>query len=225
LAERRDLESLLEFGRDFHGHICPYLALGIRASLIALERLGTKRAGLEESVSESLLAIVECNSCFTDGVQVATGCTLGNNGLVYFDLGKTALTLVRRGSWEGVRVYVDDEKLREMSFPSEATDLFEKVVTQRSGTPEDAARLGELWVETGRRMLELPESAFKINSIEVVPIEQAPIFESKRCCSCGEVAMETRTVLVNGKPHCLRCAGRAYSALIGRGIVEMQVSN
>ncbi|AAL81038.1 hypothetical protein PF0914 [Pyrococcus furiosus DSM 3638] len=30
LIKSNDLEGILEYAREFHGHICPYLALGIR---------------------------------------------------------------------------------------------------------------------------------------------------------------------------------------------------
>ncbi|TDA32815.1 MAG: hypothetical protein DSO02_03405 [Hadesarchaea archaeon] len=45
------------------------------------EKAGGEKGRRGETIGERLLALVECNSCFTDGVQVATGCTLGNNCL------------------------------------------------------------------------------------------------------------------------------------------------
>jgi len=213
-------EELLEYARWFHGHVCPYLALGIRASMIAMEELGAKRLSHSSSVDESLLAIVEINSCFTDGVQVATGCTLGNNSLIYLDLGKTAVTLVRRGEWEGVRVYADAEALRKY-YPPEAMMLFNRVVRERRGTEEERMRLWELWEETAKRMLRLPREEFKIERIRVAPIEQAPVVGNVRCSKCGELVMETRAVYINEEPFCLRCAGESYRAMVGRGIVDV----
>ena len=220
LAQREDLRKLLEVAREFHGHICPYVSLGVKASLLAMRELSVARLSFEESVQESILAIVECNNCFVDGVQVTTGCTLGNNSLIYFDPGKDALTLVRRGSWEGVRAYVDGERLREGYFPKDAVELFEKVVARREGTSEDRDRLKQVWEEIGYQMLELPREMFKIDKVRLPPVEPAPIFKSVRCSQCGELAMETRVVQISGKPHCLKCAKKSYYALIGRGIVE-----
>jgi len=31
--------------KRFHGHLCPFLSLGVRASEIAMKRLGVKKAG------------------------------------------------------------------------------------------------------------------------------------------------------------------------------------
>lgn len=211
--------ELVEEAKRFHGHLCPFLSLGVRASEIAMERLGIKRAGEEETVGEGLLALVECNNCFTDGVQVTTRCTLGNNCLIYLDLGKTAVTLVRRGEWKGIRVCVDPQRLREKYFGEEALELFEKVVRKREGTEEEARKLRKLWEEIGYEMAELPEEEFKIEEVKVKELELAPIFESLRCEECGEFVMKTRIKKKEGRNLCLGCEGKC-NAVVGRGIVE-----
>ncbi|MEM2241352.1 MAG: FmdE family protein [Candidatus Bathyarchaeia archaeon] len=212
-------EALVEKAREFHGHICPFLVLGLRASEIAMQKLSLLKAGEAETVNEEVVAIIECNNCFADGVQVATGCTLGNNSLIYLDVGKNAVTLVKRGEWKGIRVYVDSEKLRSKYFPREATELFEKVVVKRQGTIEDQHKLQEMWDEIGRSMMNLPEDMFKIEEVRVAEIERAPIFESIRCDGCGELVMKTKLHVVDGKMLCLSCFGEC-EAVVGRGIVS-----
>ena len=211
-------ETLLKRAEEFHGHICPFLALGLRASELAMQKLGLTKASLTETVGEEILAIVECNNCFADGVQIATGCTLGNNSLLYLDVGKNALTLVRRGTGRGVRVYVDAEKIRSRYFTKDALDLFEKVVAKRHGSREDLEKLREIWSQIGRSMLTIPEEEFKIDAVEVAEIERAPIFESVRCAECGELAMKTRIHYLDGRAVCLSCLG-VCAAVVGRGIV------
>jgi len=215
------LGDILDKARFFHGHVCPFLALGIKASLIAMKRLSVQRLGFNESVGEDILAIVECNNCFTDGVQVVTGCTIGNNCLLYFDLGKVALTLVRRSSWDCVRVYVDSQMLKEEYFSEETLNLFRKVVVRRKGSRKDRKILSQKWEKLGYEMLNVPEDKFKISRVKVSPIERAPVFKSIRCESCKELVMETRVTRISGKNYCLKCAGKKYRALIGRGIVEV----
>lgn len=210
-------QALILKAKIFHGHVCPFLVLGLRASEIAMKKLDVKRAGESETVGEDLLAIVECNNCFTDGVQVATGCTLGNNCLIYLDLGKNAVTLVRRSDWRGVRVYIDRERL-DKYFDEEIVRLFEKVVVKREGTVEDFKRLQEMWSQIAYSMSDLPEEEFKIEEVRVVEVERAPTFESIRCDECGELAMKTHVKIVDGKATCLSCLGEC-EAVVGRGIV------
>ncbi len=212
-----NLQGLLSKAKEFHGHVCPFLALGIRASAIALKHLKATKAGESESIEEELLAIVECNNCFADGVQIATGCTFGNNSLIYLDLGKNAVTLVRRGEWTGVRVYVDAENVSKY-FPEEANQLFEKVVVRREGSDEDRRRLSRMWEEIGIKMLELHEGEFKVETVDVEKIEQAPIFRSVRCKKCGELVMASRL----RDSMCYSCAKIEVHAVLGEGIVHIR---
>ncbi|ABL78820.1 FmdE family protein [Thermofilum pendens] len=213
-------KELLEKAREFHGHVCPYLVLGLRASEIAFEKLGVReRPGVSETLGEELVAIVEANNCFADGVQVATGCTFGNNALIYLDTGKTALTLFRRGEKRGVRVYVVPEKVESL-YPPRASELWRKVVVEGRGTREDAEELDKLFEELGLRMLELPESFFKVEEVSFEEeVERAPIFETVKCSKCGELVWKPRAVYVDGKPLCASCAGVPVPAVLGRGIV------
>jgi len=211
--------ELIEKARLFHGHVCPFLVLGLRASEIAMKKLGLERLGVVGTVREDVLAIVEVNNCFADGVQVATGCTFGNNSLVYIDLGKNALTLLKRGEGRGIRVYIDAEELKKKYFSKEVHELFEKVVVRREGSEEEIHKLQKLWEEIGYMMAEMPEDEFIIHEVELVgELERAPIFESIRCSKCGELVMSTRVVYVGGEPLCLACAGRTINAVVGRGI-------
>ena len=137
MIRSRDLEGLLRHAETIHGHRCPYLALGVKAGQYAMTYLDQENTGMEEVV-----AIVECNNCFTDGIQVVTGCTFGNNALIYKDLGKTAVTVARRQDGAAVRLVVHPDFRERMfaRYPA-AGPLFEKVVVQRQGTAGGPAPL------------------------------------------------------------------------------------
>ena len=106
-----DLEGLLRQSEAIHGHLCPMVSLGEKAGHYAMKFLDTGSTGMEEVV-----AVVECINCFTDGIQVVTGCTFGNNALIFRDLGKTAVTVARRGSDQGVRLVVRPEYRDERDY-------------------------------------------------------------------------------------------------------------
>lgn len=212
--------ELIEKARELHGHVCPYLVLGLRASEIAMSKLGVGRAGVSESIEEEIVVIVEANNCMSEGVQVATGCTLGNNSLIYMDTGKNAITIFKRGSRRGIRVYIDAERIRQRYFDPRATELFRKVVVERRGSPDEIEELDRLWEETGMRMAWIPEEEFVVQEVEITEnLERAPIFESVRCSGCGELVMAPKAVYIDGKPFCASCAERDVPAVVGRGIV------
>lgn len=84
-----DLPSIAKW---FHGHYQPYIALGIRMGEFAMKLLDAKR--------HELIIITETGtrptfSCMTDGLQLATGCTIGNGRLSVLEKGKLAATFTK----------------------------------------------------------------------------------------------------------------------------------
>jgi formylmethanofuran dehydrogenase subunit E len=208
-----DLPKLLKMSGMLHGHFCPFSAIGVKAAARAMKELGVKSTGMEEVV-----AIVETNNCFGDGVQFVTGCSFGNNALIYRDYGKTAFTLARR-SGEAVRVSVKaDSRFLEERGP-EAVALFQKVVKERRGTGEDQKRLKVLWTELSFKLLDVPDDeVFDVKRMNVEVPAYARIFANVKCSVCGENIMEPRARMKEGKPVCIPCSGQAYYQLAGDGL-------
>jgi formylmethanofuran dehydrogenase subunit E len=208
-----NLEKLLLMTGMLHGHYCPFSSLGVKAATRAVRELGAKSSGMEETI-----AIVEANNCFSDGIQFVTGCSFGNNALIYRDFGKTAFTLAKR-SGDAIRIAVKiDTTFLEKLNPG-TTELFNKVITQRKGTPEEQKRLKELWQELSFKLLSVPDDdVFDIKKIQIAVPAYARIFVSAKCSVCGENVMEPRARLKDAKPVCLPCSTQDYYQLAGDGI-------
>ncbi|MEW6487134.1 MAG: FmdE family protein [Thermodesulfobacteriota bacterium] len=218
LLASRNLKGLLDRAGQLHGHVCGFVGYGVLAGYHGLTLLGAAtHQGMEEVV-----AIVETNSCFPDGVQAVTGCTFGNNCLVYRDYGKTAVTLATRAG-DAVRLALRPE-CQEAAFRDcpEAGALFQKLVARREeGTPEERRRLLALFQELAVAALELPaEAVFRIQRSTIDVPAYARIFPSVRCASCGENVMESKVVDRNGSRRCVPCAGGGYGELNGGGIFQ-----
>ena len=141
LIEKKDVTQLLYRAGTVHGHYCPGLALGVLASVEGLHALARLRnipltELLQSDGMEELIAVVETNSCVSDGVQVVTGCTFGNNSLIYHDYGKTAVSLGSR-TGKGIRVNVGPayRGIIDKNVP-EYTSLFEEVVKNHNRDSE-----------------------------------------------------------------------------------------
>jgi formylmethanofuran dehydrogenase subunit E len=87
--QKLDEKTIDELQR-FHGHMCPGLAIGIRASELALEEIGP------HSKDEEIVAVVETDMCGVDAIQFLTGCTFGKGNLIHRDYGKNAFSFYRR---------------------------------------------------------------------------------------------------------------------------------
>lgn len=217
LIQNNDLRRLLLKAGELHGHYCPFLALGVKAGAYALKQLKTQSDGMEDTV-----AITETNSCFADGIQYATGCSLGNNGLIYRDFGKTAVTIARRGGG-ALRLHVRSRgEVLEKRYP-QAMELFEKVVAQRSGTEEDSALLKRTWTKIAFDLIDQP--AFELFDIQEVTVDipdYAPIFDSRTCQSCGEPVMAPKAVPGEDGYLCRACARSSYLQLDGAGLTHVR---
>jgi formylmethanofuran dehydrogenase subunit E len=211
-----DLEGLLRSAEIIHGHRCPGLALGVKAGHYAMNYLQVDNTGMEEVV-----AIVECNNCFVDGIQVITGCTFGNNALIYRDLGKVAVTVARRRDGAAVRLAVrPDFRPRMFERYPAVGPLFDKVMVQRQGTDEDHHRFHHLWEAVARRELtEVPlEEHFRIQTLTIQVPAASRMLPTAVCSRCGEGVMESRVKVQEGQTLCLTCAGAEYGQLTGHGL-------
>jgi hypothetical protein len=74
-----DRDALIARAVEFHGHLGPYLICGVKMGLLALKLLGSRGyRGLTVTAETGVTPPV---SCLVDGLQVATGCTLGKGNI------------------------------------------------------------------------------------------------------------------------------------------------
>ncbi len=214
LIEKGKVEELLHRAAVLHGHYCPGLALGVKGSYELVKRLNLKSDGMED-----VLAIVETNNCSTDGVQFVTGCSFGNNSLIFRDLGKTAFTLSDRGGNSLRARVVNDASGHWEEKVEDFSGLFEKVVEKREGDEDDKEKLMDVSEKASVAVIHTDsEKIFDFEKVELDIPDYAPIHESHICDQCGEKVMATRTVERDADVLCLSCADEGYSELTGYGI-------
>jgi formylmethanofuran dehydrogenase subunit E len=74
-----ELRSILEKASDFHGHLGPFVTVGVRMGLAGLDRIDPS---CRESLRiEASLPLRVPFSCVVDGLQATTKCTVGNQKL------------------------------------------------------------------------------------------------------------------------------------------------
>jgi formylmethanofuran dehydrogenase subunit E len=206
MIDERTLERVVEF----HGHMCPGLAMGVAAAQLALREIGA------HAKDEEVVAVVETDMCGVDAIQFLTGCTFGKGNLIHRDWGKNAFSFYRRSDGRAVRIAA-----RPDAWPRDAEHhaLFAKV---RAGQATDAekARFQELHGAQSRKVLDLdPESLFKVEEITGPPPRKARIHASVVCARCGEGTMETRVRRLDGNELCPPCFD---AALAGEEPVAMR---
>jgi len=87
----------------FHGHEAPGLIIGGFMVDLAMKNFNS---------GEFFDAICETSTCLPDAIQLLTPCTIGNGWLKIVDAGKFAIVFYNKETGEGVRVFLDIEKLK-----------------------------------------------------------------------------------------------------------------
>jgi len=96
------LKEMIERGIDFHGHLGPFLVLGIRMGLVGLREMGS--LGYENIMVEAKTGTTPPLSCLVDGLQISTGCTLGKGNIITEPLGRAEATFLKDGHSLTLRV-------------------------------------------------------------------------------------------------------------------------
>jgi formylmethanofuran dehydrogenase subunit E len=156
---------------------------------------GMAALGLEPNQGgKRLLAIVETDGCFADGVIAATNCTVGHRTLRVEDYGKVAATFVDTKTGRTVRAApaLDVRQQACECCPEEARHYFAQMQAYRI----------------------LPdEKLLSITDVQLVtPVQQIVSRPGVRvdCASCGEEIINEREVFIDGEPFCRACSGRSY---------------
>ncbi len=99
-----EFDEFIEVVRNFHGSPAPGIIVGGLMVDMARENLPP------DTIFD---AIAESPKCLPDAIQLLTLCTVGNGWLKIINLGRYALTLYDKYNGQGVRVYIDVEKLKK----------------------------------------------------------------------------------------------------------------
>ena len=83
----------------FHGHACPGLAIGVKASEAAVLKLG-----IGQSEDEEIVCVTENDACGVDAIQVLLGCSVGKGNLLFHLRGKQAFSFYNRKTGKAVRL-------------------------------------------------------------------------------------------------------------------------
>ena len=190
-------EEMVQKTVAFHGHMCPGLAIGIRAAEVALRDIGP------HAHDEEVVAVVETDMCGVDAIQSLTGCTFGKGNLIHLDYGKNAFTFYRRSDGKGIRLVTRPDAFGE---PDPEFESLRERLGDEDLTPEERARFWELHAARSRQILDIPlDELFELKEPEGKTPRHARVMDSVACEGCSEQVMETRTRRFEGKTLCIPC--------------------
>jgi len=184
------LNDLLENSARHHKRLCPRQVLGVRLGLA-----GAAALGLEAPRSDKrLLVVAETDGCFVDGVEAATGCSVGHRTLRIEDYGKVAATFVDTVTGRAVRL-------------APRTDVRERAAAFCPDEPRPyEAQLRAYQVMPDPELLTVQEVRLAADVEKIVSKARVRV----ACEACGEEIINEREVIADGRTLCRACAGASY---------------
>lgn len=184
------LQAILAESSARHSHLCPRQVLGARIGLAGGAALNLDLPRTDKQ----LLIFVESDGCFADGVEVATGCTMGHRTLRLEDYGKIAAVFVDIESERAVRV-APRLDVRERAYayaPSERRHYFVQLQGYQVMPDEELLTVQPVALTT-----------------PVAQIVSRPIVRAN-CDRCGEEIINEREIVGGGQTLCRSCAQPGY---------------
>jgi len=185
---------------EFHGHKCPFMPMGYRMGMLAMEYLGVKHESDHGFFVFPETGEGHPQACMMDGMQIATGATYGKLLIAKTFYGKLAATFYhpKKGA---VRYSLKPEFV-------DALGKFEFFAYRKKGIepsqiPADVSEEVINWVyeQTDDFMFKVePKPDFKFN-----PVKGS--FNKTKCAVCGEYVFDRYVRMKDGRPACIPCSG------------------
>ncbi|GAH01223.1 unnamed protein product [marine sediment metagenome] len=117
--KKRELsKELLEKAIEFHGHGGPFMVIGLRMGVLALELLDAK--GWFDLDCVVMLNWAPPDSCVIDGIQSSTGCTMGKRNIKVVEERGVAAEFTHKGN--AIKIAVREDVLQMVSIVFEGDD-------------------------------------------------------------------------------------------------------
>ncbi|TAN59293.1 hypothetical protein EPN16_07695 [bacterium] len=112
---------------DFHGHLGPYLVLGLLMGKYALNKLKARQHfGLRVKVWG---VKDRPRSCLIDGLQLSTGCTYGKGNIVKYNGAVIKANFLNQDTKESIVLLLKDEVIKKLKAAS-SHSLSEKLARE-----------------------------------------------------------------------------------------------
>ncbi|MCW3993162.1 MAG: formylmethanofuran dehydrogenase subunit E family protein [Candidatus Bathyarchaeota archaeon] len=110
-----ELASLIKKAAGFHGHLGPFLVIGVRMGSLAKKILNVNAGESNKFRVTARLPLLTPFSCIIDGIQASTQCTVGNQKLrIENSQAKIIVCFEQQNLDKGLRIHVNPKIIKEL---------------------------------------------------------------------------------------------------------------
>jgi formylmethanofuran dehydrogenase subunit E len=137
MQNEEELKAMIDNAQKLHGHLGPFLVIGVRMGMIAKKALSVSddQCGLlKASVKVPLFPPF---SCLLDGIQASTSCTVGNQRLTIENSEEICVNFAKQNASRTVKITLKPEVAEELEKKLAKGSLNEKFALELAHTPEN----------------------------------------------------------------------------------------
>ena len=138
LDQKSDLKSEIRNAENLHGHLGPFLVIGVRISILA-KRILNIHSGEHNKLQVTVkLPLLTPFSCIIDGIQAATQCTVGNQKLkIENSQSQITVDFKLLNSDKILRIHVNPKVIQELKNKYSKNASNEELAWEIASIPEN----------------------------------------------------------------------------------------
>ena len=125
LEKKEKLNLLIKNAEELHGHLGPFLVIGVRIGEVVKEMLKVKNNGKLQVTAR--IPLKTPFSCILDGIQASTQCTVGNGKLQIINSQKAITVWIK---------LEDSESMLEIRVNSQVVEELKRNLSQGASNQE-----------------------------------------------------------------------------------------
>jgi formylmethanofuran dehydrogenase subunit E len=213
MAVKEELESVIKDAEKLHGHLGPFLVIGVRIGQTAKKVLLANLKESDKLEATDKLPLSPPFSCILDGIQASAHCTIGNQRLKIENLkGEMTVHFKLRNSSKILKISINQKIIEELMNKISEGNSSEDLAWKIARTPENELFTKE---ENVLNDIELAKKNLKEKSLNLSIVNKGKvIFEAASTGISGFLeAIEKIGNELSGASVADRVAGKAIALL------------
>jgi formylmethanofuran dehydrogenase subunit E len=137
VQSEQELALVIGNAQKLHGHLGPFLVIGVRMGMIARKALSVATDQCTSLRANVKVPLFPPFSCLLDGIQVSTSCTVGNQRLTMENSEEICVSFAKQNAGTAVKITLKPKIAEEPRKKISECALTEKFALELAHMPEN----------------------------------------------------------------------------------------
>jgi formylmethanofuran dehydrogenase subunit E len=137
VQSQKELGLMIDNAQKLHGHLGPFLVIGVRMGMTAKKALNLSDEQCEFLKASVKVPLFPPFSCLLDGIQVATSCTVGNQRLSIESSEEICVIFAEQNAGKTVKITLEPNMAKELKKKLGKGSPAEKFAMELAHKPEN----------------------------------------------------------------------------------------